>query len=158
MTPQQFKEKYPQYNKLEDNQLWNTMEDVLGKLPKYQVSHEVKDWKGNILKPGDEFCYIRVINRQGMSFAGFIMFNEDGTTTIDTTHVEPKREDQPCWEVSEYHRVDNKEYYYIKTSFGTISSHISMINFDLMGIETTILAIKGISDNKEEYEQYKIRL
>jgi len=157
MTPQEFKERYPQYIKLEGNELWDTMEDVLSRLPQYQLPEEVKDWKGNLLKPGHEFCYIRVIDRQLIRFAG-VMWIDGDKIEMDRRFEQPRREDEPCWKVGPYYKVDWDGYFQVEVSFGILSSHISIINFDLKGDDTRILAIKGLSDNKEEYEQYKNKL
>lgn len=155
MTVHQFKEQYPQFAHLQGNCLWDKMEDILLN-KKVPLPNEVLDWKGNVLKNGDWFCVIKVIDRQTMRFSGMMFLNGDGSITMDRTHAEPIRPDRPCWEVGKYYEIHNN-CYIIESSDGTILMlGISMLNFDLYKDDRFIIGIKGISDKKEEYERYKI--
>jgi hypothetical protein len=150
MTAKEFKEKYPRFAHLEGEQLWNIMEDILFQDKRFQRPNEVKDWKGNILKEGHEFCIVKVIDRQTISFAGFAIFNEDGTTTLDTTHAEERRPDKPCWIPGEWYLAGKCIHTFIIDGY-TISISLSSLNFDLYERDDVILVIKGLSDSKELY-------
>lgn len=153
MTVRQFKEQYPQFAHLQGNILWDKMEDVL---IKKRLPHLVYDWKGNQLKNGDWFCVIKVIQRQTMRFSGMMFLNGDGSIEFGGTHAEPRIPDYPCWEMGKYYEIRNGNYTIESSDGTTLMIGISILNFDLYQDDRFIIAIKGISDKQEEYEQREI--
>lgn len=103
------------------------------------------DWKGNEIKPGMEICFIRVIYRQYFQFGVLVPI----APGVHVDHMEDKRPDKPCWEVLESFIVD--ETLCISKTEGniTLKNPLSWIESGLQ--DDTILAIKGISDNREDY-------
>lgn len=110
---------------------------------------QVTDWKGNIIKEGDEICVIRT--RKNCSFKNFgILYpNMDGTFTH---HKVPDIPEEDCWEVIECMRVDKglRVTSKINGGIGVIiyTREVKHI-LDFMG-SNVILAIKGVSDSPDK--------
>jgi hypothetical protein len=111
----------------------------------------ITDWKGNEIKPGMEICLIKVIDRHTMVFGMLIPLPDGG----HKEYKEEKRPDSPCWEVGNYYLIDENFSYLAEDKADlTLRVSIHFIDFS-MDKRTHILAIKGISDNREEYEQFR---
>ena len=107
---------------------------------------EITDWKGNILKEGDEFCFVKIKTGNSFKNFGMLVHNINGTFKIHTIPNEP---DEDCWEVGPYTKVKKDEtglFYTITDGEYTVHQPISMLNF--RGSKNHILAIKGVSDMK----------
>lgn len=148
MTAPEFKAKYPHLSHLEGQDLSNSIvmamliESIEGK-PK-----EVTDWKGNVLKEGDEFCFIKIRNASPFKNRSLIFPGGkiDGLQEIKI----PDDPEEDCWEIGEYMKVEKEEFglfYTTKLGESTIHKHISILNFCLDS--NHILAIKGVSDFKD---------
>ncbi len=94
----------------------------------------ILDWMGNEIKFGMEMCIIQVIDRNYC------------------------RPDKPDWKILETYEICENEdelLCYINTEeiegYYPLS-FLTSFRFD----NSKIIAIKGISDNREEYEQYRI--
>jgi len=139
MDVQEFKTKYPHLSHLEGDDLWNAMEDAWIIEHKDDKPKQIIDWKGNVIKDGDEICVIKVVDKQIFRFIGFIV----GGKTIGTP--EPERPDKRCWEVGEYITVEPGLKYTRKVGEYTMVMPLSMLVFGI-NTDTHILAIKGVSD------------
>lgn len=145
MDAQEFKTKYPHLSHLEGNDLWNAMEYAWMYEHKDDKPKEITDWKGNVLKEGDEFCFIK-IRTGGFLKNGSIIF-PDGKGGILKEIKIPEKPDEDCWEVGNYKKVEKGEiglFYTTKSGEYTFHQHISMLNF--CGDSKHILAIRGVSD------------
>ena len=111
------------------------------------VSEIIKDWKGNIIKDGDEICFIKI--RTGGFFKNFTVMIPNGDKTF-TAHTVDDEPDEDCWQIGDYIKIWSNEngqlFYTTKNGEWTFHQHFSMINF--LGDSKSILAIKGISDKK----------
>lgn len=140
MTVQEFKLKHPELAHLEGDQLWNAMEDSMLERTKQMVKDLViKDWKGNLVKEGDEICFIRtkiVHGRYGMLWP----------QTGETTWME-QEPDEDVWLLSSYLRVGLG--FLVTQVIGncTIQQHLGSLIL-MNGQPNVILAIKGVSDTK----------
>lgn len=110
---------------------------------------EIKDWKGNIVKEGDEVCFIKTIDRDYIQSAGFYL---NGTFHETKSHPEP---DVECWVVGEYFKVRlcNGELATSKTITDndltmTATNYLSTA-LAFMDINCCQLGIKGISDKND---------
>lgn len=140
MTTSEFKEQNPHLSHLEGNDLWNAMEDNYLLANENDVEKPITDWKGNIIKVGDEICIIKVIDREYFRFNGIFI----GGKFIENT--EPPKPNTECFEVGEYITVEPNLMYTTKIGEYTFHQHLSMLNFAVDSCH--IIAIKGISDTK----------
>jgi hypothetical protein len=147
MDAQDFKTKYPHLSHLEGNDLWNAMEDAWIYEHKDDKPKEVTDWKGNVIKEGDEVCFIKIRTGGFFKNFGWMIPNGDGTYT---SHTIPDVPDEDCWEFGEYKKVwankTGKLFYTSVLGEYILHQPISMLNF--CGDSKHILAIKGVSDNR----------
>lgn len=147
MDAQEFKTKYPHLQHLEGNDLWNAMEDAWMYEHKDDKPKEITDWKGNVLKEGDEFCFVKIRTGGFFKNSGWVIPNGEGTFT---SHTIPDEPEEDCWEVGEYTKVEKGDiglFYTTKEGEYTFHQHISMLNF--CGDSKHVLAIRGVSDMKD---------
>lgn len=144
MTPQEFKKKYPHLAHLEGNALWDAMEDAW--LFEHQNDNvkPITDWKGNLIKEGDEICVIRIVDRP--MFTNMTLMIPKGLPGEFEAIKSPAPDPEPkeCWEIDEYKLVMPGLMYESKAGEFTFHCHISMIHFLLD--KDHVLAIKGVSD------------
>jgi hypothetical protein len=145
MTVQQFKERYPHLAHLEGDALWNAMEDSMLQKPIGPIKQKpVYDWKGNLVKAGDEMCIITVKKREvrcGLMFPnGFNIEPEIGP-------------EEDCWIVGDYVKlwsVDNGNLFYT-TLWGEFTIHQDVSMYTIMlDSKRQVIAIKGVPDSKPE--------
>lgn len=141
MDVQEFKTKYPHLSHLEGDDLWNAMEDAWIVEHKDDKPKEITDWKGNVIKEGDEVCFIKI--RTGGFFKNFSMCIPNGDGTF-TTHTLPDEPEKDCWEVGEYIKIEQGLRYTSKFGEYTFNQPISMLT--ILMDNKHILAIKGVSD------------
>jgi len=144
MTPNEFKIKYPHLSHLGDNDLWDALEDAYIHEHKDDKPQGPTDWKGNVIKEGDEVCYIKIRTGSFFSNLGLLIPDEAGGYTEYKMGEEPEED---CWEVGEYIKIGKGLRY---------TSTIGEYTFNMLLTEPafciqpgTILAIKGVSDMKE---------
>lgn len=148
MDVQEFKTKYPHLSHLEGNDLWNAMEDAWIVEHKDDKPKVVTDWKGNPLKEGDEFCFVKIMTGGFYKNAGIIFPDGKGGILKEIKFPDPIEEE--CWEVGEYNKVvkENGQLVYItKAGEWTFHQPISMLEF--CSDSKHVLAIKGVSDMKD---------
>lgn len=106
---------------------------------------EIKDWKGNEVKDGDEICFIAT-KKNYMFSTGYWLVPGDPPQKIPMDLPPP----EDCWIVGDYHKVFimHGELYTTITS-GNFTLTDALVN-TLLFVDRryTILAIKGISDKK----------
>ncbi len=111
--------------------------------------HPMTDYKGNEILLGMEVCYIMILDRQYFRYGVFIHKEEGGWDQS----WEDKRPDRPCWEVGKYYKVeDSVGYLCIKIISDGYTFYQSLES--AFEDDTTILAIKGISDTEEDYLEF----
>lgn len=142
MTTQEYKLLKPEHANLEGEALWNAMEDymIMNGTP---LTNDVFDWQGNLIKVGDDVCFIKI--RTGGFFKNAAVMVPNGNGTF-TTHKIPDEPDVDCWEIGEYIKIENGLRYTSKLGELTFNQPIGMLTF-LMDSKH-ILAIKGVSDFK----------
>lgn len=144
MDVQEFKTKYPHLSHLDGNELWNAMEDACMYEHKDDKPKIITDWKGNVIKEGDEVCFIKIRTGGFFKNFGWMIPNGDGTFT---SHTIPDVPDEDCWEVGEYIKIEEGLRYTSKLGEYTFNQPISMLDFCMDSKH--ILAIKGVSDMKD---------
>ena len=140
MDAQEFKTKYPHLSHLEGNDLWNAMEDAWMYEHKDDKPKVIADWKGNVVKPGDEICLIKIKDKSYFGKMG-MMIPGKGIVWSDK---EPEP-DKDCWKVGEYSKVDENLCITTKHGDYTFTQPIS-ICMEFIDTTCLILAIKGVSD------------
>lgn len=157
MTAPEFKEKYPHLAHLEGNDLWDAMEHAWMYEHRNDAPQKITDWIGNEVMEGQEICLIQFKRIAYFGNVSFLIPNGNGGHT-EIKSDKPPKEDEDCWEVGEYRKVyllQGLPYISVKVGKYTFEQPLTMmVNFDI-DKRTTILAIKGISDNKEYYELWK---
>jgi len=158
MDVQEFKDKYPDRANLEDDALWNAMEDAWIVEHKNDTPKEVTDWMGNEIKEGQNLVIINVLEKH-ITVGWLIPAGISKSGKIEQVWNEPKP-DESCWKIiSEIKTIRNiktmnelgyldiqKEGDYTFYFYDTIENIIHFLG------DTKILAIKGISDNEELYK------
>lgn len=105
---------------------------------------DVTDWKGNVIKEGDEVCFIKI--RTGSFFDNLGLLIPDGEGGFSEYKTEEETEED-CWEVGDYVTVERGLKYTSTMGEYTFIMPISALVF--FPKEKSILAIKGVSDMKE---------
>lgn len=146
MNVQEFKEKYPHLSHLEGDALWNAMEDSYLYEHRNDKPKVITDYLGNEVKDGMDICFITVIDKQQFRFMGYMIGGEMKGS------LEPERPDKPCFEKGEFYHLNNGLNYTKKHGGITYTAPLSMLTFGQQ--PTQILAIKGISDTEEQYNEY----
>lgn len=144
MDVQSFKIKYPHLAHLESNELWNAMEDALLHENKEIQPKPVTDWQGNMVKAGDEVCFIK-IRTGGMFTAAFLIPDQKGGYTEHNIPDEPETD---CWEVGECIKVEEGLRYTTVQGEFTFTQPLSLLTFCMDSRH--ILAIKGVSDKRPD--------
>lgn len=107
------------------------------------------DWKGNIIKEGDEICLIRTKDIDYFGRVAWIMPKEDGTYDEIVTKEKPEPT-KDIWEVGQYHKVfTHKGKLCIKIQCGEWEVTQGIMGIMVFEPSEIILAIKGVSDTKE---------
>ena len=113
------------------------------------MSYETKDWKGNIIKEGDEICLIRTKYIDYFGKASMCIPQEDGSFKEIVVKEKPNPT-KDVWEVGEYYKVFLKEgrlCIMVKYDDWEVTQGIEgMMYFEPSEI---VLGIKGFSDTKE---------
>jgi len=104
------------------------------------------DWKGYIIKEGDEICVIRVNHR--LFYTNFVWVWQGKSIPIDIAQ-DPEG---PCWRVLATHIVESGLTYKIKLGDCTYISPVSHLK--IWYNEDIIIAIKGVSDKEEDYRAF----
>lgn len=143
MTTKEFKIKYPHLSHLEGNDLWNAMEDAYIYDHKDDKPKDVTDWKGNVIKEGDEVCFIKIRTGENFSNLSLLIPDGEGGFTEYKTEEEPEED---CWEIGKYIKIEKGLRYTVSMGEYTFNTPISSLAFFEPNI---ILAIKGVSDTKE---------
>lgn len=144
MTTKEFKIKCPHLSHLEGNDLWNAMEDAYIHEHKDDKPEDVTDWKGNVIKEGDEVCFIKIKSGGIFKNMTWLIPNGDGSFSSRTIEDEPEED---CWAVGEYVLIEKGLVYTSTIGDYTFTMPISGLTFCIQ--PGTILAIKGVSDMKE---------
>lgn len=110
------------------------------------IDDEVTDWKGNVIKEGDEICFIKI--KTGGLFTDISLVMLPGGEEIPI----PAEEEKDCWEVEEYLKVERMDCgllgYTRKYGEWTVTQAITMDEIKFFDTGRFILAIKGVSDTK----------
>lgn len=121
----------------------------------------VTDWKGNVIKEGDEICWVKIIDRDYVG--GVMFFNLHGDNKYETRDKEP---DKDCWEPGKSYKVISQEdklghmqevksWSYSNQKLKWSDSFLKFISLyeaiSWLNDNTHILSIKGVSDNEQEY-------
>lgn len=150
MTVDEFKNKHPELAHLEGNALWDAMEDSLLNEHQNDEPKVVKDWKGNIVKEGDEICFIQIIKKDcfGDLYIGLPPHRE----LIKIKETNP---DEFCWEKGEYHKVTLLEGHpaFTTTTYGYTFTRC--LSLSMMDMNNIILAIRGVSDKPDAINSQK---
>ena len=111
----------------------------------------MEDWKGNIIKDGDEICFIRTKTGGYYKNAGWVVPNGDGTFT---THTIPDEPEKDCWQIGEYVKVwsrDGDLFATTKVGEYTITQQLSYY-LAFKDMTRLVLAIKGVSDDNPNHK------
>lgn len=107
------------------------------------------DWKGNVIKAGDEICHIR-IRTGGWSSKGRSLMIPDGEGHWDKIEI-PDDIEEDCWDVGEYYPVSKSELtdeLVYTQKMGDFNCICPLHWMELSENSKQILAIKGVSDFK----------
>ena len=139
MTVEEFKKKYPEKSHLEGDALWNAMEDCMSKTS-VDFNAPIKDWMGNEVKEGDivSRCTTRSIFGRECALVNF-------KTGEKISFINPNKF---LWEMGEGYLVKKYDEY--------LGIEQNIVIFPLYDFATfkspsTLLCIKGVSDNREKY-------
>ena len=148
MTVEEFKNMFPEKSHLEGDELWNAMEDYMLKAKPY-IPKPLTDWMGNLVKDGDTVIVIRTrpFFRGEIKLINFQTGEEKQVAYIP---------DNFQWEnIGEYKikRVGHALMYDTNICDCTFTRSISFIDFGKQS--TDVICIKGISDDKDKYIQFK---
>jgi uncharacterized Zn ribbon protein len=149
MTVEEFKNMFPEKSHLEGDELWNAMEDYMLKVKPY-IPKPLTDWMGNLVKDGDTVIIIRT----RPFFRGEVKSINFQTGEEKLVAYIP---DNFQWEnIGEYKmkKVGHVLMYDIFFGNGcTLTTSASMIDFGKQ--PTDVICIKGVSDDKDKYIQFK---
>lgn len=149
MTVEEFKNMFPEKSHLEGDELLNAMEDYMLKVKPY-IPKPLTDWMGNLVKDGDKVIVIRTrpFFRGEVKSINFKTGEEKLVTYIP---------DNFQWEnIGEYKMKKVGHVLMYDISFGdgcTLTTSASMIDFAKQ--QTDVICIKGVSDDKDKYIQFK---
>lgn len=108
--------------------------------------NEIKDWKGNKAKAGDVIVSYRVIPM----FCNKMTYIKDGVAITKPWCT--KRKYNSWWEyLGEQKVVDLEGELFLLHEFPEGDLYTKPI----IGIDSVIMCIKGVSDNKKEYYKFK---
>lgn len=150
MTVEEFKNMFPEKSHLEGDELWNAMEDYMLKVKPY-IPKPLTDWMGNLVKDGDTVVIFRTRSFiQGDIMMGFL--NSD-KPMVKIGYIP----NNFLWEnIGEYKMKKVGHVLMYDIAFGdgcTLTSSASMIDFGKQ--PTDVICIKGVSDDKDKYIQFK---
>jgi hypothetical protein len=109
----------------------------------------MKDWKGNVIKEGDEICLIKT--KQIDYFGRMLMLMPEGDGKF-TEVVVKEKPDEPkeVWEVGEYATVFLKDgRLCVTTDYGEFKVTQGIDELLIFRTDEIVLGIKGVSDTKE---------
>lgn len=113
---------------------------------KQKASQMVADWKGNIIKPGDEVCVITVKRRPYFSNLSLIVPCDP---LPPKEYTSGETEETECWEVGPYYKVDQNLCVESAAGEYRLFKRVKDLLCDMLpGYE--ILAIKGVSDHNSK--------
>lgn len=151
MTVQDFKEKHPHLSHLEGNNLWDAMEDALIYERKAEKPKVITDYLGNEVKYGMSICFVKVVDKDYFGNASLLVPQMNGGHKV--IEVSKRKPDAPCWEVGSYIDVELGLNYTKQIGEYTFTAPLSMLIFGT-DFSTHILSIKGVSDTKEQYNEF----
>lgn len=102
----------------------------------------LQDWKGNPVRNGDEFCIVRISPNYRLQFNGMMWLHGNWEGKII-----------PCsqyWEPGPYYKVSHDHFTFMKDET-SITVAICSLSRDSYKDNRYIIAIKGLSDKKEDY-------
>lgn len=140
MTTTEFKKAHPHLAHLEGDELWDAMTSETIKEMGLKEPQPVTDWKGNIIKEGDEVCIIKIVDRPMFSNFGILVPVGGGVRWDSAEAPEPKE----CWIPGEYLKIREGLTYVVNVHDQIVNSHVSLLTLFLD--KDHILAIKGVSD------------
>lgn len=113
------------------------------------MSNETKDWKGNIIKEGDEICLIKTKQVDYFGKAAWLI--PQGDKTFKEVVVKEKADPTiDVWEVGEYATVFSKDgRLCITTNDGEFEVTQSVNQLLIFRTDEIVIGIKGGSDTKE---------
>ena len=110
---------------------------------------ETKDWKGNIIKEGDEICLIKTKHIDFFGRTSWCVPQGDGSFKEIVVKEKP---DPPkdVWQVGEYATVFSKDgRLCITTNYGEFTVTQGIGQLLIFKTDEIVLGIKGVSDTKE---------
>jgi len=108
----------------------------------------VKDWKGNIIKEGDEICLIKT--KQIDYFGRMEMWIPNGKGYKEIVVKEKADPPKEVWEVGEYATVFSKDgRLCVTTKDGEYTVTQGVNSLLIFRTDEIVIGIKGVSDTKE---------
>lgn len=108
------------------------------------------DWKGNIIKEGDEICLIKFLHKDWIGRSSLLVPQEGGSCKEFVIKEKPES-DKEVWDVGDYylvHNINGKLCITQEIGDCKITTPINQLMF--FRDETCFqIGIKGVSDTKE---------